>query len=50
MTKGKHGSRKTPKTVRAPATKFSHLQKKARTIRDQTASARKKPRGQEKLS
>jgi hypothetical protein len=42
MTKGKHGSRKTSRTVRTPATKFSHLQKKSRTIRDQTASARKK--------
>ena len=45
MTKGKHGSRKTARTVRTPATKFSHLQKKARPIRDQTAASRKAPKG-----
>jgi hypothetical protein len=48
MTKGKHGSRKTQKTVRTPATKFSHLQKKTRTIRDQTASTLRKQRGQDR--
>lgn len=32
MTKGKGSARKTQRIVRTPATKFGHLQKKARVI------------------
>ena len=41
MSKGKGSSRKTQKVVRAPATKFSHLQKKAKTVRDRTTFKKK---------
>ncbi|HLA85437.1 MAG TPA: hypothetical protein VJL29_11640 [Thermoguttaceae bacterium] len=34
MTKGNGGGRKTQRIVRAPATKFGHMQKKARSIRE----------------
>ena len=44
MTKGKNSARKTQKIVRAPATKFSHLQKKTRTNRDHALAAGKKPK------
>jgi hypothetical protein len=44
MAKGKSSSRKTQKIVRAPATKFSHLQKKTRASRDHTLAAGKKPK------
>jgi hypothetical protein len=32
MSKGKSSGRKTQRIVRAPATKFGHLQKKAKSV------------------
>lgn len=44
MSKAK-GLRNTERVVRAPATKFAHLQKKAKTVRDRTNVAKREPRG-----
>ncbi|MBN1588534.1 MAG: hypothetical protein JW888_03375 [Pirellulales bacterium] len=45
MTKNRSSARKTKRIVRAPATKFGHLQKKAKSIRDagRTTGKQRKP-------